>query len=212
MARGIGGSVITDGEMWKRNPEKVFGVTSRWNEQNPTTHVDVVKAIIRACQWLDAKDESGRFLNREEACRILAQPQYVGADVEIIANSMTGHYSYQASDRRELPEFNIFFDHFAGYPFYSDCVWYLTQMRRWGQVADAQPDAWYHETARSVYRPDIYRLAAEQLVAEEHLRRADVPWETDGYKPATADFIDGIEYDGRLPGEYLSKFAIGLKD
>ena len=35
--------------------------------------------------------------------------------------------------------------------------------------------------------------------------------ETDGYKPATGDFIDGIVYDGKRPNEYLSKFAIGLQ-
>ena len=31
-------------------------------------------------------------------------------------------------------------------------------------------------------------------------------------KPATTEFIDGVEYDGKKPLEYISKFKIGLKD
>ena len=38
-----------------------------------------------------------------------------------------------------------------------------------------------------------------------------MPWDTDGFKPATKDFIDGLTYDGRKPNEYLEKFPIGLK-
>ena len=33
-----------------------------------------------------------------------------------------------------------------------------------------------------------------------------------GFRPATAEFIDGIEFDGRQPNAYLRKFSIGLKD
>ncbi len=35
---------------------------------------------------------------------------------------------------------------------------------------------------------------------------------TDGYRAPTDKFIDGIEYDGKKPNEYLKKFPIGLKD
>ena len=31
---------------------------------------------------------------------------------------------------------------------YSDAVWYLTQMRRWGQINEPKTDAWYHETVK----------------------------------------------------------------
>jgi len=51
--KGIGVPVITDHGIWKYNPEKVFGVTSKWAEENPNTHIAVVKALIRAGQWLD---------------------------------------------------------------------------------------------------------------------------------------------------------------
>ena len=203
--KGIGVPVITDYEIWRNNPEKVFGVTAAWNEQNPNTHVAIVKALLRAAKWLDASLD-----NRREACRILSKPEYVGADYEVIANSMTGTFEYEKGDVRQLPDFNVFFRYGATYPYYSDAVWYLTQMRRWGQIATSQPDDWYDATARQVYKPDVYRRAAEALVANGQLEASDVPT-TDGYKPPDANFIDGVEYDGKKPAEYLKKFAIGLK-
>jgi nitrate/nitrite transport system substrate-binding protein len=207
IARGVGVPVITDYEIWKNNPEKVFGVTEAWAAKHPNTHVAVVKALIRAAIWLDA----GGGANRQEAARIISRSEYVGADYAVIANSMTGTFEYGKGDTRSLPDFNVFFRYFATYPYYSDAVWYLTQMRRWGQIAEAKPDAWYGEIAAQVYRPGIYLKAAEQLVAEGKARPEDFPLGTDGYRPPTADFIDGIEYDGRRPNAYLEKFAIGLK-
>ncbi len=209
--KGIGVPVATDSEIWRNNPEKVFGVTAEWNEKNPQTHVALVKAIIRACKWLDESDSSGKFLHREEACRILARPEYVGADYAVIAASMTGSFTFQPTDKVSLPEFNVFFKHNATYPFYSDCVWLLTQMRRWGQISESKPDAWYQATAERVYRPDIYRRAADSLVRSGHLSAGDVP-QTDGYKPATSEFIDGISYDGRKPTAYLQSLKIGHKN
>jgi len=203
--RGIGVPVITDYEIWKNNPEKVFGVTAEWAARHPRTHVAVVKALIRAGKWLDAS-----IANRRRACEILSRRENVGADVEVIANSMTGTFEYEKGDKRELPDFNVFFRHFATYPYTSDCVWTLTQMRRWGQIPESRPDAWYFETARKVYRPDVYLEAAGELIREGLLSADEVP-RTDGFKPPTRDFIDGMEYDGRKPNAYLAGFKIGLK-
>ena len=52
--KGVGVPVITDYEIWKNNPEKVFGVTRAWAEKNPNTHLALIKALIRAADWLDA--------------------------------------------------------------------------------------------------------------------------------------------------------------
>jgi nitrate/nitrite transport system substrate-binding protein len=207
IARGIGVPVVTDYEIWKDNPEKVFGVTAAWAEKHPNTHVAIVKALIRAAMWLDADDGA----NRKQAAQLISRSEYVGADYEVIANSMTGTFEYEKGEVRDLPNFNVFFKHFATYPFYSDAVWYLTQMRRWGQIAEAHPDEWYHEVATRVYRPDIYRQAANQLLEKGSGARTDFPLESDGFRPPTSDFIDGVEYDGRFPNAYLAKFAIGLK-
>jgi hypothetical protein len=40
-------------------------------------------------------------------------------------------------------DLNVFFRYNATYPYYSDAIWYLTQMRRWGQISDDKSDQWY---------------------------------------------------------------------
>jgi nitrate/nitrite transport system substrate-binding protein len=205
--KGVGVPVVTDYEIWKNNPEKVFGVTAEWAEANPNTHLAVVKALIRAAMWLDADDNA----NRREAVEILSRSQYVGADAAVIANSMTGTFEYERGDKRAVPDFNVFFRHYATYPYYSDAIWYLTQMRRWGQIGEQKPDEWYAATAKSVYLPDVYLEAARLLVAEGLAKESDFPWASDGYRAPTSDFIDGLAYDGRKPNAYLESLPIGLK-
>lgn len=203
----IGVPVITDAEIWKNNPEKVFGMTAEFVEQNPNTAIAVTKALIRAAKWLDENDNA----NRPEAVDILSRPEYVGADSAVIANSMTGTFEFEPGDKRPVPDFNVFYRHFATYPYYSDAVWYLTQMRRWGQIAEDKPDDWYVDVAKSVYRPDIYLKAAQMLVDEGKIDAADIPWDSDGYRAVTAEFIDGIAYDGHTPNAYIDSMPIGLK-
>ncbi|MEM7177755.1 MAG: CmpA/NrtA family ABC transporter substrate-binding protein [Pseudomonadota bacterium] len=205
--KGIGVPVVTDYEIWKDNPEKVFGITAEFSEQYPNTTLALTKALIRAAIWLDENDNA----NRPEAVEILARSEYVGADYEVIANSMTGFFEYEKGDRRPAPDFNVFFRYNATYPFYSDAVWYLTQMRRWGQISQQKPDSWYDDVARDVYKPGIYLKAARMLVDEGFANEADFPWDSDGYKPAQADFIDEVIYNGRAPNAYLEQFPIGLK-
>ncbi len=204
--KGIGVPVVTDDELWKDTPEKVFGVTQAWADKYPNTHKAVVKALIRASIWLDAENNK----NRKEAIEMLAQKQYVGADVEVLANSMNGSFEYEKGDKRTLPDFNTFFRHGASYPSYSSAIWYLTQMRRWGEINEFKPDAWYMETAKKVYRPDIYLAAAQELIAEDKAKAEDFPADN-GIKPSQNYFIDKIPFDANKPNDYLAKFAIGLK-
>ncbi|MEM8869245.1 MAG: CmpA/NrtA family ABC transporter substrate-binding protein [Pseudomonadota bacterium] len=205
--KGIGVPVITDYQIWKNNPEKVFGLTKAFTEENPNTTLALTKALIRAAIWLDENDNA----NRPEAVEILSRSEYVGADYDVIAASMTGTFEFEKGDVRDIPDFNVFFRYNATYPYYSDAIWYLTQMRRWGQITEDKPDEWYAEVAQSVYLPETYLEAARLLVDEGLANEADFPWDSDGYKEATAAFIDGVEYDGRAPNAYLNKFEIGLK-
>ena len=207
--KGIGVPVVTDYEIWKDNPEKVFGVSKKWADKNPNTHKAVIKAMIRAAMWLD----KGGLENRKEASKILARSEYVGADYEVIANSMTGTFEYEKGDKRFLPDFNVFFRYNATYPYYSDAVWYLSQMRRWGQISEQKSDSWYMDMAKKVYRPDLYAEAAKELIAEGKAKAEDFPdfdKET-GYRAPQTEFIDNVTFDGKKPNAYLEQFPIGLK-
>ncbi len=107
----------------------------------------------------------------------------------------------------------MFFRYYATYPFYSDAVWYLTQMRRWGQIPEGKPDSWYPETAKKVYRPDVYLQAAKLLVAEGKAKKEDFPWDD---ATAIARRTEGLHRRHRVrrPASRTptsTKFAIGLK-
>ncbi|MFT6757834.1 MAG: nitrate/nitrite transport system substrate-binding protein [Chitinophagales bacterium] len=184
-------------------------MTKEFTEKYPNTTVRIVKAMLRAAKWLDANNNA----NRAEAVKILSQSRYVGADYEVIANSMTGTFEYEKGDKREVPDFNVFFRYFATYPYYSDAIWYLTQMRRWGQISEPKTDDWYFDVAKSVYRPDIYATAAQELINEGLMSAAEFPSLTTetGFRLPQSEFIDEIVYDGTKPNAYLEKFPIGLK-
>jgi len=206
--KGIGVPVISDYELMKNSAEKIFGVSKEFADKNPNTHKAIVKALIRASLWLDAGDNK----NRNEGVEMLSQKQYVGADYEVIANSMNGTFEYEKGDKRPLPDFNVFSRHNGSYPYYSDAIWSLTQMRRWGQINEYKPDDWYLETAKKVYRPDVFMAAAKALVAEGKAKASDFPADNEsGIKPPSAEFIDGITFDAKKPNDYLNQFKIGLK-
>jgi nitrate/nitrite transport system substrate-binding protein len=205
--KGIGVPVVTAYHIWNRTPEKIFGMRKDFTEKNPNTTIAITKALLRAAMWLD----EGNGKNRQEAARIFSKREYIGADYDVIVGPITGVYQYEKGDTRPLPQFNIYFKDNASYPYYGDAVWYLTQMRRWGQISEAKPDSWYLETAKKVFLPGIYAQAAKALVAEGKAKESDFPSGTDGFHGEQGGFIDGIAFDGKKPNEYLSKFKIGLK-
>lgn len=205
--KGIGVPVTTNYDIWKNNPEKVFGVSKEWADKHPKTLVAITKALIRAGKWLDENNGA----NRIEAVKILSKPEYVGADYEVLANSMTGTFEFEKGDKRDMPDFNVFFRYHATYPYYSDAIWFLTQMRRWGQITEPKTNEWYIETAKKIYLPEVWLEAAKQLKEEGHLSASDIP-NTDGFKTPTSDFIDGVTYDAKDPNGYIKQFAVGIKD
>ncbi|MEJ2398143.1 MAG: CmpA/NrtA family ABC transporter substrate-binding protein, partial [Gammaproteobacteria bacterium] len=70
IVKGVGVPVVTDYEIWKNNPEKVFGVSAAWAKKYPNTYIHVLKALIRAAKWLDENNNA----NRPEAVKILSKP------------------------------------------------------------------------------------------------------------------------------------------
>jgi len=209
--KGIGVPVISDNSIQTNNPEKVFGLREDFYKKYPNTTIRIVKAMIRAAHWLDENNNA----NRPAAVKILAQPNYVGADYKVIANSMTGTFEYEKGDKRSEPDFNAFFRYNASYPYYSDAIWYMTQMRRWGQIAEQKPDSWYQDMAKKVYRPDIYKKAVASLIADGEMKKSDfepVVFTTDGYRGVLNNFMDHIPYDAKKPNAYIDSMKIGLKD
>jgi nitrate/nitrite transport system substrate-binding protein len=210
VAEGLGRVMITNYEIWNNNPEKVFGVNLEWAEQYPNTHRAVLRALLQASRWTDALE------NRPAVAEMIAQPRYVNAPVEIVSQSMTGTFRYAIDEAPvRMPDFNVFFRFAATFPWRSHAVWFLTQMVRWGQI-EVPIDI--GAVAAEVYRPDIYRDAAEGM--ELALPGSD--YKTEGSHPrgwtlenATTSlamgpdrFFDGGSFDPADPVDYIRGFEV----
>jgi len=202
--KGVGVPVTSSYYVNNGISDKVFGVTKGWADEHPNTLKALVRSLMRAGKWLDEDVK-----NRDEAARILSRPEYVGANYEVIRPMLVGTFEYEKGDKRSEPDWDVFFRNNASYPYYSDAIWWLTQVRRWGQV-ESKPDEWYLDLAKKVYLPEVWMTAAKELVEEGKLSESEIP-QTDGFKEPSDKFIDGVTFDGHKPTEYLKKFKIGLQ-
>lgn len=213
VSEGLGRTLITSYEIWNNHPEKVFAVTRAWAESNPNTHQAVVTAILEACTWLDDPD------NRREACEILGQGRYVNAPVDVLEKSLTGTLQFSSDEKpRPAPDYNVFQRYAANFPWRSHALWFMSQMQRWGQVdATVDPEL----IANAVYRPEVFRAAAQAL---------DLPFPEEDYKvegehagawslaagqtqlQMGADlFMDGRRFDAGKLDQYRDSFEVGRR-
>jgi len=205
VGRGWGKALITKHELWNNAPEKVLGVTERWAQANPKTHLALVRAVLEACVWCDQPG------NREEVASIIAQPNYVDAPLEVVRMSLLGRYTYDLDQPAEHhPEFVSFHRYAANFPWKSHAIWFMTQMLRWGQLS-APPD--FAAVADRVMRPALYRQAAMELgVAAplidskpegQHTKGWVLEQASEPIRMGTDMLIDHNVFDPGRPLEYL---------
>ncbi len=191
-----GSTLVTNYDIWNNNPEKVLQARADFVAKNPETTKAVMKAIIEAQMWLDESWE-----HRKEAAKILSKPNYVKAPVSVLEKSMTGTFQYlkgQASEPN--PQFNVFANYYAAYPFYSHGMWFITQMYRWGQL-DKPVDM--KAVIESVYRPDLFEAAAKEV----GYALPPSPWKKDGVDQYNM-FMDGKVWDPNKAVDYIYDFKV----
>ncbi len=207
---GIGRVVATSWDIWNNGPEKVFGVTAEWADKHPNTHRALLRALIKAGAWADQP------ARRYEVAQLLAQPRYVGVSADVLAPSLTGHFARSLDREAEyLPDLHIFHRYAATFPWRSHALWTLSQMLRWGQISRMIDP---YETARAVYRPDLYRQAAADLGLSAPIEDCKTegthaePWVMAGTRgpiPMGRDlFCDGRWFDPNNLTGYLSPAAV----
>ncbi|QSA97655.1 CmpA/NrtA family ABC transporter substrate-binding protein [Methylococcus sp. EFPC2] len=207
VASGVGRVLLASCDIWNNHPEKVFSVTQSWAEQHPATHQALIMALIEACRWLDDP------INRLKAASLLAQPDYLDTPESVVLAGLTGRFRQAAGEgERYLPDFHVFHRYAANFPWLSHAEWIVTQMLRWHQI-EAPAD--WPRRVRAVYRPDLYRAAADALglpcpAFERKSEGAhDEPWQPDDASPTLGPdrFIDDRIYDERDPLLYLHSFS-----
>ncbi|HAI10494.1 MAG TPA: nitrate ABC transporter [Phycisphaerales bacterium] len=206
----VGRTVITGYEIWNNSPEKVLGVNSDWADRHPNTHFALIRAVLRACDWIEKQEDCKQVVD------LLAQERYVGALPSVIGLTMCGKYQFELGKHPELmPDFNVFGRFTATFPWRSHAVWFVTQMKRWGQVS---ADVDERMIAEATYRPEIYRAAASELginfPTQDYKAEGThaKSWslfsdDRDELTMGSDVWMDGQVFDPSKPSEYLARLC-----
>ncbi|WP_043527663.1 CmpA/NrtA family ABC transporter substrate-binding protein [Litchfieldella xinjiangensis] len=150
--QGIGRVICGSLDIWGGSQEKVFGVREAWAEQYPATHQAVLRALLRACLWLDAPG------NRPKAARLMCEGGYLDVPPHVVEQGMRDPAERTSGDG--LPGATRFHRHAANFPWRSQTMWYAAQMRRWGHLDEALD---LSAAVERCVRPALYRQAAEAV-------------------------------------------------
>jgi NitT/TauT family transport system ATP-binding protein len=151
---GIGHILHFVSDILVRAAEKVLAVRQDWSEKNPEILASLIRAASGAAQFIERRE------NRSEAARILARPEYIGVDAEVIGRTLDGRLKVSPDGSiRESSRYLLVGREGAARPDPVQAAWLYAQMVRWGQTA-MRPDAL--KTAMAVFRPDLYDAAIGQ--------------------------------------------------
>jgi NitT/TauT family transport system ATP-binding protein len=157
--RGVGVLLLAGRSIWASPPEKGLVLTRAFTETRPEETGRVMRALWRACRWLDQPD------NRSTAAEILSRPEYLNLPPELSERGLLGRLHVSAlGEIRQFPEFIRFHDGAANFPWRSLAA--LLAKRFAVQHAMDPADAM--QRAMGCFRTDLYR---------QHLRSAgaDLP-------------------------------------
>ncbi|MBR1196508.1 ABC transporter substrate-binding protein [Bradyrhizobium sp. AUGA SZCCT0240] len=145
---GVGHILHFVSDILVRAAEKVLAVRQSWSDKNPEVLAALIRAASRAAQFIEQPD------NRSEAAHILARPEYIGVNAEVILRTLDGRLKISPDGKiRESSRYLLVGREGAARPDPAQAAWLYAQMVRWGQTA-MRPDAL--KTAMGVFRPDLY--------------------------------------------------------
>jgi ABC-type nitrate/sulfonate/bicarbonate transport system substrate-binding protein len=131
--------------------EKLLALRERWANENPDLVLRLVRAHERAAAFVE---EPG---NREEVAAILAAPNRLGVEAELIARTLEGRLKVAADGtQRTRDRYLLIGRDDAARPDPLQAAWLYAQMVRWGQ---APLSAELLATAQAVFRPDLFDAA-----------------------------------------------------
>jgi NitT/TauT family transport system ATP-binding protein len=190
--RGVGHILHFASDILVRAAEKVLAVRQDWSEKNADAVSALVRAHVRAADFIEQPQ------NRAEAARILAQPERIGVDADVIQRTLDGRLKILPDGTmRESSRYLLVGREGAGRPDPAQAAWLYAQMVRWGQAA-ISPEAL--NTAKGVFRPDLYD-AALGLAAGQGSKPADA-------SDAVGAFA-GPAFDPNDIAAHLAAFRIG---
>ncbi|MCC7516739.1 MAG: ABC transporter substrate-binding protein [Pseudomonadales bacterium] len=189
IADGLGFTAITTQDIWTDHPEKVLGCTAEFVQKYPNTARALIMALIEASRFIDD------VKNREAVAKMISGKAYVNAPEEVILGRFLGDYDNGNGKKwKDNHAMKFYNDGIVNYPYLSDGMWFLTQHKRWGLLAQ-DPD--YLAVAQQVNQVALYIEAATQL---------KVPLPSSPMRSST--LVDGTVWNGSDPKAYAAGFAI----
>jgi ABC-type nitrate/sulfonate/bicarbonate transport system substrate-binding protein len=151
-AESCGYRLVNNYQIWNNAPGTVLGVTAAWGRAHPRTHRALVAALLDACRWLDAAD------NRMEGAQILIDSEAIDGSPANIRAALEVPPPGDGFNGTGL----VFHRHAANFPWVSQAMWFIEQMRRWNQVdGDINPAT----IAAATCSTKVYREAAARIGA-----------------------------------------------
>jgi NitT/TauT family transport system ATP-binding protein len=149
--RGIGHILHFVSDIWLRAAEKVLAVRQTWSDTHPEVLAALIRAVDRAADFIENSE------NRAETAALLAQPERVGGDAEVLRRTLDGRLKISPDGTvRQSDNYLLVGRQGAARPDPLQAAWLYAQMVRWGQ-ASFSPDAL--QKAKAVFRPDLYDAA-----------------------------------------------------
>lgn len=156
---GVGALLLAGRSIWASPPEKALVLTRAFTESRPEETGRLMRAVWRACRWLD------RTENRGTAAEILSRPEYLNVPPELTERGLMGRLHISASGEvRHFPDFIRFHDGAVNFPWRS----LAALLARRIASAHGLDVTRAMEQATECFRTDLYR---------KHLRDAgaDLP-------------------------------------
>lgn len=185
---GAGATIATSHDIWQNAPEKALAVRARWAEERPEALAGALRALLRAAKFCDDPQ------NAAYIAALLSRRKYLDVPPHAILATLPGGTTSAKGC--------VFFRGAATFPWRSQGLWFLSEMRRWGLIGGSVN---LRELAERVYRPDLYRSALAPLGEPapvfdwKHEGAQDGPWTADAAPTPIAmpadRFCDGTVFD-----------------
>ena len=147
---GIGHILHFVSEILARAAEKILGVRQQWADENPDVLMRLVRAHAKAADFVEDAD------NRDEVAALLAAPNRIGVEPDVIRRTLDGRLKVSQGAYRDDARYLLVGRAGAARPDPAQAAWLYAQMVRWGQAPLSREML---GLAKAVWRPDLYDAA-----------------------------------------------------
>ena len=190
--RGVGQILHFVSDILVCAAEKVLAVRQSWSEKNPELVAALVRAASRASEFIEQPQ------NRAEVASMMARPERIGVDVDIIQRTLDGRLKVSPDGTiRESNRYLLVGREGAPRPDPVQAAWLYAQMVRWRQ-AGFSPEAL--AIAKTVFRPDLYDAAL------------GLRGEADRGATGSVGAFAGPAFDPADVAGYLNSFKVSRQD